>query len=435
MNIEIRNGYLIFPREDRILIEKKNIYIHKGIIKYNKTFSKTDRVIDVKNRVIFPGLVNAHHHIYSCLSKGIPVKTPFKNFEGILKNLWWKLDKALLEEDVTLSTVLTLQDCIRNGVTTIFDHHISTNFVENSLNTLAEVFENFGLNGALCFEISNRNGNEIFQKSLKENIRFIKKKKPNSLKGMIGLHASFTLDNENLKEIKDKTENFPIHIHIAEDKIDEIQCKEKYNQTVIERLENFDLLRQNSLLVHCSNIANNEIEILKNEKLFIVQTIDSNMNNALNIANISKLIKNGIKTTVGTDGMSSNILKSFKNSFLFTKYQNQDPDIGFFEMKAMLLNSYKLKKAFGFPIGVLEDEPADIVIFDYKPATPLNENTFISHFIYGITESQAQWVIKKGKILLDNFKLQITNQYDDLIDNATRITKKMFKRFTKSGKI
>ena len=429
MNIEIKNGYIIIPQQNKISVQKGDIFIHNGNIEYRKNFKQPNKIINVKNRVIFPGLVNAHHHIYSCLSKGIHAKTPFQNFEGILKNLWWKLDRALLEDDVKLSAVLTLQDCIRNGVTTIFDHHISSNFVENSLNTLAGVFENFGLNGVLCFEISNRNGNEIFQKSLNENIRFIKTEKPNSLKGIVGLHASFTLGNENLQEIKDKIENFPIHIHVAEDKIDEIQCMDKYNQTVIERLESFDLLHQNSILVHCSNISNNEIEILKNKKLYAIQTIDSNMNNALNIADISRFINEGIKVTVGTDGMSSNILKSFKNSFLFTRYQNQDPDIGFAEMEAMLLNSYKLKKAFGFPIGIIENEPADIVIVDYKPATPFNENTFLSHFIYGITESKAQWVIKKGKILLDNFKLQTTNRYDDLINNAVEISKKMFKRF------
>jgi len=429
MNIEIKNGYLIIPQKDKIFVEKKDIFIQDNIIKYTKPFIKSDKIIDAENCVIFPGLVNAHHHIYSCLSKGIPAKTPFKDFIGTLSNLWWKLDRALLQDDVKLSTVLTLQDCIRNGVTTVFDHHISANYIEGSLDTMAEVFENFGLNGVLCFEISNRNGNEVFQKSLKENIRFIKKKKPNSIKGMVGLHALFTLDDENLKEISQKTEGFPIHIHIAEGKIDETDCQKKYKKSIIERLESFDLLRSNSLLIHCNNISNDEIEILKNMKLYIVQTIDSNMNNALNVANISKLINAGLPVTVGTDGMSSNILKSYKNSFLFAKYQNQNPDIGFTEMEAMFLNSYKLKKAYGFPVGILENEPADIAVFDYKPATPFNEDTFLSHFIYGITESQARWVIKGDNILLDNFRLKSIDKYDEIISHSIEISKKMFGRF------
>lgn len=448
MNIEIRNGYLIIPQKDKIFVEKKDIFIQDNIIKYTKLFIKSDKIIDAENCVIFPGLVNAHHHIYSYLSKGIPAKTPFKDFIGTLSNLWWKLDRALLEDDVRLSTILTLQDCLRNGVTTIFDHHISANYIEGSLDTMAEVFENFGLNGVLCFEISNRNGNEVFQKSLKENIRFIKNNESTLLKGMVGIHASFTLDNENLKVISQKTEDFPIHIHIAEGKIDEMDCQKKYKKSIIERLESFGLLRPDSLLIHCSNLSvlrspdnprfnregtkdeiDEEINILQNRNIYLVQAVDSNMNNALNIANISKLINAGLPVTVGTDGMGSNILKSYKNSFLFTKYQNQNPDIGFTEMEAMFLNSYKLKKAYGFPVGILENEPADIAVFDYKPATPFNEDTFLAHFIYGITESQARWVIKGDAILLDNFRLKSIDKYDEIISHSIEISKKMFDRF------
>ncbi len=420
----------MIPKDNSVQVDKRDIYIEAGILKFKKSFDKTDRIIDAENRVIFPGLVNAHHHIYSCLSKGIPAETPFKDFLGTLENLWWKLDRALDMESVQLSTLLTLQDCIRNGVTTVFDHHISANFIENSLDVMADVFESFGLNGVLCFETSNRNGEEVFEKSLEENIRFCRKhQNSGNLKGMIGLHALLTLDNQNLEKISQRTESSPIHCHIAEGEIDEIQSTEKYGKSVIERLEQFDLLRKNSLLIHASNISEKEMEILKEKDIFITQAIDSNMNNALNIANISKLIDSGIKTTVGTDGMTSNILKAFKNSFLFTKFQNKNPDIGFPEMKSLFLNSFKLKTSFGFPLGVLENEPADIVIFDYVPATPFDENTFLGHFIYGITESQARWVIKGDDIMLDDFQMNLTKKYDELIYNRIGISERLFERF------
>ncbi|MBC8384423.1 MAG: amidohydrolase family protein [Candidatus Cloacimonetes bacterium] len=430
MNIEIKNGYLIIPEDDNIRVIKKDVFVEDGILKLEKTFQIFDKIIDAENRIILPGMVNAHHHIYSCLSKGIPAKTPFKDFLGTLENLWWKLDRALDKESILLSTVLTLQDCIRNGVTTVFDHHISANFIENSLDVMADVFTDFGLNGVLCFETSNRNGKDIFLRSLNENIRFLKKnEKSENLKGMIGLHALLTLDDQNLKTINQKAAGLPIHCHIAEDEIDEILSLEKYGKSVIERLEEFDLLRNNSLLIHASNISEKEMEILKNKNIFLVQAIDSNMNNALNIANISTLIKNGIKTTVGTDGMTSNIFKELKNSFLFTKFQNQNPDIGFPEMLSLFLDSFKLKKAFGFPLGVLENEPADLVIFDYIPATPFYENTFWGHFIYGITESQARWVIKGDEILLDDYKLDLPDKFNDLIENRIEISKNLFGRF------
>jgi len=430
MNIEIKNGYLIIPKNNSIQVEKRDIFIEYGILKFERTCKKTDKIIDAGNRVIFPGLVNAHHHIYSCLSKGIPAKTPFKDFLGTLENLWWKLDRALDKESVQLSTVLTLQNCIRNGVTTVFDHHISANFIENSLDRMADVFEDFGLNGVLCFETSNRNGDDVFEKSLNENIRFYRKhRNSKNLNGMIGLHALLTLDDQDLTKINQTTAGCPIHCHVAEGEIDEIQSKEKYGKSVIERLGKLGLLRKNSLLIHASNVSEKEINILKEKDIFIAQAIDSNMNNALNIANISKLIDSGIKTTVGTDGMTSNILKALKNSFLFTKYQNKNPDTGFPEMESLFLNSYKLKTTFGFPLGIRENEPVDIAIFDYVPATPFNEKTFLGHFIYGITESQACWVIKGNEILLDDFQLNLTEKYEVLIKKRIQISERLFERF------
>jgi cytosine/adenosine deaminase-related metal-dependent hydrolase len=429
MNIHIKNGYVITPRENKISVEKKDIYIEHGIVGFAKPFDNADKLIDAENKVIFPGLVNAHHHIYSCLSKGIPAEVPFNDFVGTLSKLWWKLDRALLKDDVMLSTVLTLQDCIKHGVTTVFDHHISTGFIENSLSTMAEIFQDFNISGSLCFEVSDRNGEDVFRDSLTENIRFAEKHRDSSVKGMIGLHASFTLSEESLRQLADQTDDFPIHMHIAEGDIDEYKCWQDHGKTIIKRLSDFGLLRKNSLLIHGSNLFLDEIRMLKDKELFIAQAVDSNMNNGLSVGNTHRFVKAGLNTTVGTDGMTSNIMKAYKNTFLLMKYISRDPDIGFPEMQALLLNSYKLKQAFDFPLGILHGEAADLAIFDYQPATPFNEDTFLAHFIYGITESRAQWVIKQDNILLDNFRLRTTEKYDNLIDNATQISRKMFERF------
>ena len=428
MNIKITGAFVVLPVGNSFKVEKKTIYVKDGIVSYKPNFDIADKTINAENKILMSGFVNAHHHIYSCLSKGIPAEVPFKDFMGTLQNLWWKLDRALDEDSTKLSTVLTVQDCIKSGVTTVFDHHISASFVKGSLDVMKDVFEAYGVNNVLCFEASDRNGKEIFADSLKENIRFCKENlnSPTS-KGMIGMHALLTLNDESLKMISENTEKFPIHCHIAEDEIDEIQSKEKYGKSVIQRLKDFGLLRKNSLLVHASNIDDEEIEMLKDKELFVAQAVDSNMNNALNAADTTKLINSGLSVVAGTDGMSSNMLKALKNTYLLTKFQNQNPDIGFGEMNALLTNMYKLKTGFGFPLGLIDGEPADLAIFDYIPATPLNDNTFLGHFIFGITESQAQWVIKGDKVLLDDFKIK--PKYEDLINRRMEISKDLFDRF------
>ncbi|HPR17858.1 MAG TPA: amidohydrolase family protein [Candidatus Cloacimonadota bacterium] len=433
MNLEIIGAWIVIPTDDRILVKKKNLYISEGKIHFSKPFKKADRSIDATNKIIFPGLVNAHHHIYSTLSKGVPCEVPFRDFAGNLKQLWWTLDHSLNKEDMILSTAIACEDSIRYGVTTIFDHHIS-GYTENALSDMAAVFAEYNISGTLAFELSDRNGAEFFHKSLQENIRFAQAQKGKSVQGMIGLHASFTLSNESLHQIAETTADFPIHVHVAEGEIDGIQCREKYGKGLIERFDSFGLLRNNSLLIHCSNLTENDIEILKKRNVFIVQAVDSNLNNALNIGNISHFISEGIKTTVGTDGMHSSAMKAYKNAMIFTKFLNRTPDIGYPEMQALFLNSFKLKRAFGLQLGINEGETADLAIFDYEPMTPFNAEQFPGHFIFGITESRCRYVIKCNEILLDDY--HVTKHFhEDLFERSWEISRQMFERFEENKKL
>ncbi|MEA1972092.1 MAG: amidohydrolase family protein [Candidatus Cloacimonadota bacterium] len=430
MNITIKNGFVVVPKNDNIKVEKKDIFIQDGKIFYQKPFEKADRIIDVENKIIFPGLTNAHNHIYSTLSKGVPCEVPFTDFMGNLKNLWWTLDHSLNKEDMVLSTAIAMKDAISQGVTTVFDHHIS-GYTENALSDMAEVFDAYGISGTLAYELSDRNGEEFFQKSLDENIRFAKAQKGKSVQGMIGLHASFTLSDESLQKIADSTEDFPLHVHVAEGEIDGIQCQEKYGKGLIERFDHFGLVRKNSLYIHCSNLTEKDLDILKNRDIFIGQAVDSNMNNGLNIGNISKFISEGIKTTVGTDGMHASPLKALKNSMVFTKYLNKNCDLGYPEMNSLFLNNFKLKEAFGLPLGIEDGQIADISIFDYQPATPFNSDQFLGHLIFGITESRCQYVIKNNEILLDDYHVT-KDLYKDLFDRSEEISVAMFARFEKN---
>ncbi|MDP8220106.1 MAG: amidohydrolase family protein [Candidatus Stygibacter frigidus] len=428
MNYLIKGGYVIYPEEGGCGVKKQDLYVINGKVRYTAGNDKVDREIDCKGKIDMPGLVNAHHHIYSTLSKGIPCKVPFKDFLGNLENLWWTLDRALDKESVQLSTVLTMEDCIKQGVTTVFDHHISTSYIRGSLKSMADIFESFRIQGVLAFEMSDRNGKAIFEESLQENLEFARQQSGKSVQGMLGLHASFTLSDESLHQIAESSGELPIHIHVSEDILDTRETMDKYNLFIIERLKKHGLLRKNSLLVHCSNLTKSDWKKLHDEDIWIVQAVDSNQNNGLNVANIHDLTVRELRVTVGTDGMSSNIMKSFKNSYIFCKYQNGSADVGYSEMSGLLKNSYALKQAYGYDLGILEDDAADLAIFDYVPATPFDSDSFLGHFIFGITESQAQYVIKGDKILLDNYQVTL-DPYADLKERSEEISKKLFERF------
>ncbi len=430
MDILLKNGYVVIPVENGFKVEKKDIYVKGGKIT-NKVIKTPHKILDLQGRVVLPGLINAHHHFYSMLSKGIPAKGPFVNFTGTLEKLWWKLDRVLNKDDVVVSTVLNLRECIKAGVTTVFDHHISVPYIKNSLTSMGDVFEKYNINGVLCFETSDRNGKEIFEQSLDENINFYEKsKKSKLLKGTIGMHASFTLSEESMKIIKDKAKDAPIHIHTAEDGAD-VETTQKISKLrVIERLEKYNLLNKNSLIVHGNVLNEKELDILSKKDIFVVHNPDSNMNNALKIKNISETLAKNIKLTVGTDGMTSNMLKSYKNAFVLNKYIAQNPDIGFGEMNSVLLNAFKMKTAYGFDLGLNENDTADLIVTDYQPYTVFNSDNFLGHFIFGITEARVQYVLKGDNFLMDNFNLTIDEEAD-FCEKQIEKSNKLFERFTK----
>jgi len=428
LKIKLKNGFIVTPTDNSFNVERKDIYLNDGKVSFNKM--SVDKEIDLNGSVVMPGLVNAHHHIYSTLSKGVPVEGPLEDFIGTLEKLWWKLDRVLEKNDVVASTIITLQDCIKQGVSTVFDHHISVPFIQGSLSSMGEVFNKYNLNGVLAFEISDRNGEKIFQDSLDENIEFYLKNKNNpKLKGTIGMHASFTISDDSLKKIKSKIGDAPIHIHVAEAKSDVDETIKISGLRVIERLEKFNLLNDNSLIVHGNILNEKELSILKEKNIFMIHNPDSNMNNTLEIKNISETLQKGLTLTIGTDGMTSNMLKSFKNAFLLNRYINQNPDTGWGEANDVLVNSFKIKKAYGFDLGINEGESVDLIVFDYKPATPFNNDTFLGHFLFGLTESRVRYFFKDNKTLLDDYQLTITED-DDFFEKTTENSKKLFDRFS-----
>jgi cytosine/adenosine deaminase-related metal-dependent hydrolase len=231
-----------------------------------------------------------------------------------------------------------------------------------------------------------------------------------------------------MQKIAENSGDIPIHIHVSEDILDMKETVEKYDVFIIDRLHDFGLLRKNSLLVHCSNLTKSDWKKLQDHQVWVIQAVDSNQNNGLNVANIHDLTLKGIRTTVGTDGMSSNIMKSYKNSYIFCKYLNGSADIGYPEMSGLLENSYALKKAYGYDLGVLENERADLAVFDYEPATAFDYDSFLGHFIFGITESRAQYVLKDNDLLLDNY-LVTKNPYSELKSSSQEVSERLFKRF------
>ena len=235
--------------EDGCIAIKDNMILEVGNTDELKEKYKDYEFIDAEEKVIMPGLINTHHHIYSAFARGLTLNNPpSKSLIDILENVWWKIDKKLTLEDVKYSAYTTLIECVKNGVTTVFDHHASPMSASRSLFTIADAATHLGIRGVYAYEVSDRDGEKILNDGIEENVNFIKassKRADDMVKGMFGMHASFTLSDDSLKKCVDSMKglNAGYHIHVAEGIDDLKHCLKNSNKRVVERLFDFGILK------------------------------------------------------------------------------------------------------------------------------------------------------------------------------------------------
>ena len=418
-----------------VVTDGLNLLLDNGAILINgeniEKIGKTDEIkeegidfIDVEGRLIIPGLVNFHHHLYSSLAVGLSPHGKTENFIHILENLWWRLDSALDEDSVYYSALLGIIDSIKYGVTTIFDHHASMNYVSNSLFTIESAFKLAGIKGVLCFETSDRMGKEEVQKHIDENLEFYRAHEDSlSIKGMFGLHANLTLSDKTLKKISHmKPEKMPIHVHCGEDITDLDYCIKQGYRGVVDRLYKFGLLNSTSILAHAVHLSEEDYGILENIKPIVVSNPESNANNRE-----GKMDRRQIKRFVlGTDGMSGDMIGTLRSLYLLGEGIQESLD----EMKKIFFNyQYDILRKFFPETGIFEKGgKADIAVLDYIPITPVELNNLTSHLIFGVKGCKVHMTISNGNILYKEGRITFLDE-NKIIEESKRVTKELHKRY------
>lgn len=369
--------------------------------------------VDMNGRLVMPGLINTHSHIYSANARGMSNPRPTRDFIEILENLWWTLDKRLTLEDTKLSAYHTMIESIRNGVTTLIDHHAAPNHLTGSLDVLADAAEELGLRVDLCYELSDRDGKAIRDQGVEENAAFIRrcKDKPSELlRAHFGLHASFTLSDESLELTRRVLEETGagIHCHVAEGIADERRCVEEHGCRVVERLERFGLLGPKSMLIHLCHVNPREMDIMAMTDCVAVHNPQSNMGNAVGRTPLLQLLERGILVGLGTDAYTNDMWISAANAKTLLSHDLSDPTKGFGEAYQLLIenNPKIIGRFWERPAGVLKKGAyADIIALDYTPFTPLNENTIAGHMIFGFSGRLCTDNMINGRFVMRDRKI------------------------------
>ena len=392
--------------------------------------------IDAKGGVIHPAFINTHEHIYSALARGLSIKGYAPNgFLEILDGLWWTIDRNLDNDLTKLSAEATYLECIKNGVTTIFDHHASFGEISGSLFAIEEAARDFGVRSVLCYEISDRDGKEKEHAAIKENVDFAKHAlslKDDFIKGMMGMHASFTISDETMELCrKEKPKEIGYHIHVAEDILDLHRCLKEHGKRIVDRLYDWDVLGEKTLLAHCIYVNPHEMDLIRDTNTMVVHNPESNMGNACGCPPTMEIVHKGILTGLGTDGYTHDMIESWKVANVLHKHHLVDPGAAWAEVPEMLFqgNARIANRYFEKKLGVLEKgAAADIIITDYIPPTPMNAGNLNGHMLFGMNGRSVVTTVGNGKVLMKNRELQGIDEERCLAkirEGAARLEKKI----------
>jgi putative selenium metabolism protein SsnA len=439
----VGNGRLITHDDGQPLLQDGCVAIQDGVI--TQVGSTPDlqqhypdaQFVDARGRIIMPGLINTHMHLYSTFARGMALKDDAPvNFLQILERLWWRLDKVLTLEDVYYSAMVPLIDCIKNGTTTIFDHHSSPSAVAGSLFRIAEAARQTGVRSCLSYEVSDRDGPEVTDQSIAENRAFLQhcKHSPDTmLQGLFGLHASFTLSDKTLARCREVAEELGagFHVHTAEGPEDLAQCQRQHGKRIVERFHDLGILGSKTIAAHCVHVNDNEIDLLHRTKTNVVHNPESNMGNAVGCAAVLDMLSRGVRVGLGTDGYTCDMFESLKVANLLHKHQSRQPSAGWAEAPAMLLggNSAIASECFGRTVGkLIPGACADLIIVDYDPPTPLCVSNINSHILFGISGRAVDTTIIGGRIVMQDRRL-LTVDETEIMAKARVSAAKLWQRF------
>ena len=409
-----RNDEMPFVENGAVAIEGTKIAAVGETEAIKKQYGDAE-FIDAKGGVIMPAFINTHEHIYSAMARGLSIKgyNP-KGFLDILDGQWWTIDRHLTLEQTKYSAVETLLSCIRNGVTTVFDHHASFGQIGGSLFTIADVAKELGVRACLCYEISDRDGMDKARESVMENAEFIRyalKDDTDMIAGMMGMHAQFTISDATMElAAANKPDEVGYHIHVAEGIEDLHDCLKKYGKRIVDRLIDFNILGEKTLLGHCIYINPHEMDLIKDTNTMVVHNPESNMGNACGCPPTMELVHRGILTGLGTDGYTHDMIESYKVANVLHKHHLCDANAAWGEVPKMLFenNAAIANRYFKTPLGVLKEGAAgDVIVVDYNPPTQLDASNINGHILFGMTGRDVVTTVANGRVLMKDREIKV----------------------------
>jgi cytosine/adenosine deaminase-related metal-dependent hydrolase len=378
-------------KADILIIEGRIAGVGKGI-----TMPVDCELVDASNRWIMPGLVVAHHHLYSALACGMPLpeESP-SGFADMLDKIWWRLDRALDPDSIEVSALVGGLQCLRAGVTTVVDHHASPSFIQGSLELMDGALDSLGLRRVLCYEVTDRGGREQARDGLLAHAKLLAQDGAGKRAIMVGAHANFTLSDETLKAVGSlaREAGVGVHIHMAEAADDE----RLVGEPLVQRMERLGALLPGSILAHCVHLDADSLARVGDAGAWVSHQPRSNMNNGVGYAPVGDFPE---CTALGTDGIGADLFCELQSAW-FRAQESGVPWSPDRWLQCLSAGSQLAGEKLGVKLGRIErGAEADLVFLDPVPGPDLSDSNLAAAFIFRLSAAAVRDVMLAGDWVL-----------------------------------
>ncbi len=408
MRILIKNTDVLTMTDENQILSNVNVSIESGMISHIGEIPEDftpEKIIDGREKLVMPGLVNSHTHIAMSLFRNYADDLPFWPW---LTEKIWPLEEKLIAEDVYWGSMLSIMEMIQSGITSFADMYF---FMDETAKAVSES----GIRASLVRGLAG-NGPEEYSK-IEEAIEFYKKwhgKDNGRITVDAGPHAPYTCSPEYLKKVIKMAQdyNMRIHIHLSESKKEVEDSYEKYNKSPIAHVNDLGMFELPTMAAHCVYLSDDDIDIISKKGAHVLNNPGSNLKLGNGFAPIDKLLNAGVNVALGTDGPSSNnnqnMFEEISLAGLINKGINND-STSVPAMTALKMATINGAKALGVEdnIGTVEvGKKADIILIDVKKPHFYPKHNVTSALVYSAQASDVDTVIVDGKILMENREIK-----------------------------
>jgi putative selenium metabolism protein SsnA len=423
VDLIIKDGILVTMDGKRRILEDHSVAIEAGkVIEVERTADLQRNhggadVIDASGRIVMPGIICSHSHLYGMLLRGASLNVePPSDFTQILQRVWWPVDEAMNFEDAYASALVACLEFAKSGVTTFADTYSGPNSISGVLDHIARAVEEVGIRGFIAFEATERHSIEEGEKGVQENVRFAETVEPGGkARPLFSIHASFTVSDSLIRRVKQLAQKYhaPITIHASEGLGDMHHNLENYGKRTVERLRDVGLLGPDVVLAHCVNLDEHEIDLLAETKTGVAHNPMSNMLNAVGVAPILTMLKRNVRVGLGNDGYIFDMFENMRSTFLVHRVHSRNPNAidPYTVLEMATINGAGLYGVQGEVGSIEPGKKADIILI--KPSvlpTPLTVSSVVGHLINTVDGDDVETVIVDGKPIVKNKQLLTFNE-------------------------